>query len=445
MEKSDNEICQVATTLINHYDCVYYVDCITGSYRNLLAMKFFTDLGVPPSGDDYFSDFKRIINKYIFANDIENVRHSLDKYVMQERLRDNDTSITNYRIVIDGNIIHMRHSEFMCQDKQHVIVCLENIEEDFQKREVTKKKFEAANRMARFDELTGIRNKNAFTEYSQTIDGRIKSRELDYPFGIILCDINDLKMINDTRGHSFGDESIQRASRLICSIFCHSPVFRIGGDEFVIVLTERDFEIKDELLEKLRQESLLNKRSADGPVVASGLAVYDSEKDTCLTDIFNRADQLMYENKKEIKAIESDRLIKDIDKIELPVEPDRKRMLDSLFGAMCTVSGGGYVFLCDMRCDYSRWSLSLVDDFAMPSEYMYHAGRLWQQKVHPDDQEAYKEGLEAILLTKKISPHHLVYRAKRADGRYVSLTFRDFVLNDSEGKGDFFGGIIIPV
>ncbi len=445
MENHDREICQVATTLINHYDCVYYVDCTTGSYRNLLPMKLFPNIKLPASGSDYFSDFKRIISQFIYANDIENVRHSLDKNVMQERLRDNDTSITNYRIIINENIIHMRHSEFMCQDKRHVIVCLENIEEDFQKREVTKKKFEAANRMARFDELTGIRNKNAFTEYSQTIDGRIKNGELDYPFGIILCDINDLKMLNDTRGHSFGDESIQRASRLICSIFCHSPVFRIGGDEFVIVLTERDFEIKDALLEKLREESLLNKRTATGPVVASGLAIYDPEKDFCVTDVFNRADHLMYENKKEIKLIENKQLIRDLEKIELPIDPERKKKLDALFGAMCTVSGGGYVFLCDMHCDYSRWSLSLVDDFAMPSEYMYHAGRLWQQKIHPDDLESYKEGLEAVLLTRKIAPCNLVYRAKRADGRYVTLTYRDFVLYDSDGKGDFFGGIIIPV
>ena len=50
-----------------------------------------------------------------------------------------------------------------------------------------------------------------------------------------------------------------------------------------------------------------------------------------------------------------------------------------MFGAMVTVSGGGYVFLNDMRYDFSRWALSLVDDFGLESEYMYHADKIWEK------------------------------------------------------------------
>ena len=62
-------------------------------------------------------------------------------------------------------------------------------------------------------------------------------------------------------------------------------------------------------------------------------------------------------------------------------------MLDSLFGALLTVAGGGYIYLCDLRYDYSRWALSIIDDFGLKSEYMYHADKIWRDYIHPDDLE----------------------------------------------------------
>ena len=55
-------------------------------------------------------------------------------------------------------------------------------------------------------------------------------------FALVECDINGLKGINDTYGHEIGDVYIVNSCRGICSVFKHSPVFRIGGDEFVVIL-----------------------------------------------------------------------------------------------------------------------------------------------------------------------------------------------------------------
>lgn len=101
------------------------------------------------------------------------------------------------------------------------------------------------------------------------MDEKLK-KDRNQNFGIVLCDMNDLKLINDTRGHSFGDESIQRTSRMICNIFKHSPVFRIGGDEFVVILNGQDYERKEELISIFKDESYDNKISRSGPVVACG-------------------------------------------------------------------------------------------------------------------------------------------------------------------------------
>ncbi len=98
-----------------------------------------------------------------------------------------------------------------------------------------------------------------------------------------------------------------------------------------------------------------------------------------------------------------------------------------------------------MRYDYSRWALSLVDDFDMKSEYMYHVDKLWQEKIHPDDLKAYRNAVDAVLCgtTDMIQP--LTYRARKADGNYALLTTRGFILSDNKGKADYFGGIIVPM
>ena len=114
-----------------------------------------------------------------------------------------------------------------------------------------------------------------------------------------------------------------------------------------------------------------------------------------------------------------------------------------MFGAMYTIAGEGYVFLNDLRYDYSRWSLKLVNDFGLKSEYMYHADKIWHDYIHPDDMESYDEAVEAVLRgDMELRP--LVYRARKADGSYAILSTRGFVLTDSEGMPEYFGGIIRP-
>lgn len=445
MDQHQEGFSQVAITLINHYDCVHYVDLETGKYTNLVPIKLFETLGVPFQGEDFFSDFRKILTKCIHPNDIELLEHLLDKNLMKKRLLEKDTNFLTFRAIKEGKAVHIRHSEFLCPDKIHVICCLENIEEEFQQAMAQKNHLESEKRLARFDEMTGVRNKNAFKEYSNSINEKLLKNPKSYQFALILCDMNDLKLINDTRGHSFGDEAIQTASRMICNTFTHSPVFRIGGDEFVVVLKGHDFAHREHLLEVLKDESYNNKISRSGPVIACGIAVYDPDKDKDFSSVLDRADKSMYANKKEIKALNLTQGYRNMGKIGRPITSERKTLLNSLFGALCTISGGGYVYLNDMRFDYSRLSLSLVDDFAMPSEYMYHADKLWQEKLHPDDLQTYLEAINAVLCDNADMIKPLSYRAKKADGTYTVLTTRGFILSDTNGNPDYFGGIILSV
>lgn len=442
MDERENILNQIALTLTKHYDSVYYVDIESGRYTEIVAMQEFEAMKIPKQGENFFADSRKNAQKCIHPGDLELVNQIYDKALMLNRLSNNGTYSMVYRLIVGGKIIHMRHSAYLCDDKKYILCCLENIEEEFRQKEEQEKNLESAERMARLDDLTGVRNKKAFKEYVETIDEKIKSGTNDFAFGVIMCDMNDLKHLNDTRGHNFGDEAIQRTSRMICNAFIHSPVFRVGGDEFVVVISGRDYERRDYLLKKLREETITNGRTRTGPVVATGLAVYEPGTDDSFSKVFERADHFMYENKNDLKAMRIKDDFRKLERIDVPIPDERKRLLDGLFGALYTVSGGGYVYLNDMHYDFSRWSLSLVDDFGMRSEYMYHADSFWQEQVHPDDIKIYREAVDiALSNTAELVP--ITYRAKKADGTYVPLMTRGFILTDSNGDPEYFGGIMI--
>ena len=154
------------------------------------------------------------------------------------------------------------------------------------------------------DKLTGLRNTAAYMSKGAELDERSKE-EKELRYGVVLFDVNFLKKINDRYGHQAGDELIRHASRVICRVFAGSPVYRIGGDEFVAVLENGDYERREELLglfdEQAAKETF---EAAAGEMhaisVARGLAVYKPGMDFAV--VAKRADVAMYNHKSAIKA-----------------------------------------------------------------------------------------------------------------------------------------------
>ncbi|MCR5848033.1 MAG: EAL domain-containing protein [Lachnospiraceae bacterium] len=123
------------------------------------------------------------------------------------------------------------------------------------------------------------------------------------------------------------------------------------------------------------------------------------------------------------------------------ITDEAKKRLDSLFDALSIVSENKHVFLCDMKYDFSRWSKTLVESFDLPSEYMYSAGTIWEEYIHPEDKQAYHDGLDAIFSGKQTG-HDMQYRARRPDGEYDICTCQGLVILDEQGNPEFFGGAI---
>lgn len=160
---------------------------------------------------------------------------------------------------------------------------------------------ENANRKAYRDGLTGVKNKLAYLESLKELELQTKESSLE-GYGVVVFDLNGLKVINDTLGHEAGDEYLKSACRIICEHYKHSPVYRIGGDEFVAILKGSDFENRELLKQKF--DELIDENLRTGSVViSSGMAVFNPELDESYTEVFIRADKSMYERKMALKAV----------------------------------------------------------------------------------------------------------------------------------------------
>ena len=158
--------------------------------------------------------------------------------------------------------------------------------------------------LAHRDSLTGLRNTTSYRAWVTHFDEELQSQKMD--FGVVVFDMNNLKETNDRHGHDAGNQLIVAASRMISGTFKRSPVFRIGGDEFLVILQNNDLRNCEELIMKFDSEcanaSVKTDRANIAVSIAKGLAVYDPDRDSQFMDVFKRADDAMYENKRGMKA-----------------------------------------------------------------------------------------------------------------------------------------------
>ena len=432
---------QIAETLASHYDLIYYIDCESTHYAELSVKKKSGEMRVQEEGEDFFGTAMRNADRLIYSEDRERIKLFLDKDRFLSQLENRRQLVEDYRMLVGGKTQYTRMSVTYSSDRNHFIICVENREEDVRREKEHLQALSMANEIARRDALTGTRNKTAYREMEKDLQRVIE--EGGDPFGVAVCDINGLKTVNDTEGHRAGDDYIRTSCKLICRIFSHSPVFRIGGDEFAVILKGQDYLNRQQLISALRKQVEENIRIQEGPVVASGLAEYQRETDYSVEDVFNRADSQMYDDKarlKEQKLLLETHSLKDKAQFSAITE-ERRNMLDALFRAFETVAEGSYVFLCDMKYDYSRWSKNAIVTFGLPSEYMYGAGDLWENQIHPEDREAYHKGIEEIF-SGNAAAHDMQYRARRTDGEYDVCTCRGIVIRDPSGEPDYFAGSI---
>ena len=165
----------------------------------------------------------------------------------------------------------------------------------------TKDNLSEARKMAAVDSLTGIKNKHAYSQWEEKINAEIAMGSQE-SFAVAVCDVNNLKMVNDMYGHKEGDNCIRNACAKICGVFSHSPVFRIGGDEFAVILSGDDYFRRKKLVEEITAVPADRSGIRIGETISAGMAEYDPKRHTCLLNVFEEADKAMYEKKQIMKA-----------------------------------------------------------------------------------------------------------------------------------------------
>lgn len=117
------------------------------------------------------------------------------------------------------------------------------------------------------------------------------------------------------------------------------------------------------------------------------------------------------------------------------------KKLDAIFDAVSIMADGAYICVCEIKSLLSRWSLSAVDYFDLPSEYINDAESSWIDKIHPEDREAFSENLQRLMSGEK-SCLQVQYRIRAKDGNYVLCSCNGMMIPSEDGAPAFLCGSV---
>lgn len=290
---------QIVMALAERYDALYMVDLVTDHYALYKSERLFCELSVAFEGDDFFNQLQKDALSVIYKDDIPLIVAALKRESLLRELDEHAMFSLTYRLNSPAGPQYV-NLVAVYADKNHVVISVTNVDAQVRREQKIREEANLAFEKSRRDDLTGIKNKNAYGEFETRLNRQIQSKE-PVEFAVAICDVNGLKTVNDTHGHKAGDIYIKEASKLVCETFKHSPVFRVGGDEFVVILLGSDYEnrkkLEQDFVKKVNDGTGKNKVS-----LACGISVFDPAHDKNVSVVFERADALMYKNKEAMKG-----------------------------------------------------------------------------------------------------------------------------------------------
>ncbi len=286
--------------LTGSFLCIYVVDLETNRYREFAATDDYVEsFSQAKEGTDFFAAVRDASRDFNHPDDLERFLSVFTKENIMAEIERSGIFTLGYRLYMEGKPRHVQLKAAMVEEKEgpRLVVGINDIDVQVRQEEEYGRRLAQAQTRASIDALTGVKNKRAYLDAEARLDSQIKEERLP-EFAVVILDVNDLKIINDTAGHQAGDQCIRDACKTICDIFKHSPVFRVGGDEFAVITQGNDYARIDELLEQVDAHNAEAARTG-GVVVACGMSRYDN--DGSVAPVFERADQNMYENKNLLK------------------------------------------------------------------------------------------------------------------------------------------------
>lgn len=310
---------------------LYFVDPETGRYTEFSASEGYKGLGIARKGSDFFQTSYENSLRTVHPEDQALFHAQVTKENILDTIKRDGVFLMDYRLM-SGDLptyVRLKAAEVEEDGKKMLIVGLLNEDVQVRQEQEYARRLSVARKLAVVDALTGVKNKHAYTQWEEKINDRIEKGEQG-PFAVVVCDVNNLKAVNDQYGHKEGDACIKKACAKICGIFAHSPVFRIGGDEFVAILSGDDYERRADLMEQINYIPKDRSEARVGDTIAAGMVEYRKDQHYSLLSVFEEADKAMYERKqllKESELSQEDGAGGDPESEEIPVINVRKRIL----------------------------------------------------------------------------------------------------------------------
>lgn len=291
---------------------------------------------------------------------------------------------------------------------------------------------------AAIDELTTLLNRKAGKKRLNDVLKNLKDEE---QLILALYDINGLKWVNDTFGHNEGDRLLHYvATKMQGELYEPDFMFRLSGDEFIIVFMDTEIYQADNWMKNVLQ--LLKKERQEAGITydvsfSYGLVKVRGKDHLTLSDALGLADTQMYVQKRDYHIEQGN------SRLHAAGREEKKKFeynKDYIFEAF-SETVDGYVFVGNLKTGEFMYSNKMVREFGLPRQILTDAVAFWGELIHPEDRELFLRSNQEIA-DGKAERHTIFYRAKNANGKWVRLLCKGKMIRDSEGEPDLFAGLI---
>lgn len=261
------------------------------------------------------------------------------------------------------------------------------------------------------------------------------------PFTCAYIDIDHLKHCNDKFGHAEGNRYILGICRALTEAMEHDEMlFRIGGDEFVLVSPTTGEAELEQRLERTRTDLVEATSDGKAPMIASfsfGCSHVDPLASDTRRQMTMDADRKMYRYKlmHRVQQPKED---------NAPMRPiaDQLPCNDRVFQAISMSSETRYPFILNLDTGESQWSVNAVRDFGLPSQHPYNSLDMWLARVHPEDRDNVHAELDMVI-NGTWHFHYMQYRVMDATGAYVLCDCTGYRLDGTDTEPNMYVGMII--
>ena len=269
-----------------------------------------------------------------------------------------------------------------------------------------------------------------------------KARKEKKSLTIAMCDVNDMRLINEQYGWEAGNQVLNAFAKHTKQFLNEGDLFfPMGSDQFMAVLMGDNYQAAEKRMQQLQKSMSFEKDNgqlAYNFTFSVGLyEVYPSDQ-ISVEEMIARADERLYQQQRAYHIM---KLKKQDQKQELKSETiafdyDKEHLYDAL-----VASCDDYIFVGNIKTGVFRYSQAMVEEFGLGHQVVANATAFWIKLIYPEDVEGFLASNQEIA-DGRVDHHKIEYRAKNVRGEWIWLRCRGTLLRDKEGNPTLFAGFI---